>query len=346
MIVAVSHAGDSHLLAVRAALRRSRTDLTLLDLSQFPARGRLTIDHDEQGRSALLLLDSGNVIDSEEIECVWWRRPQQYSLDESLTGLSADFALEQVHAAFSGLWSSLAVSWVNDPYLTLNACHKVRQLALAERHGFAIPRTTITNEPARAAAFLESLGGRRTVCKPLRSMATCWKPTSLVTSEDCARLEDVRLSPTILQEYVEGMDVRITVVGSEIFAAFIDARHTTSPQDFRPAYAEAKVGSLELPTALSSKVLQLMNSLGLEFAAVDVRLQEDGHFVFLELNPAGQWLFVEARTGQLITSAFAAHLANLARLHTQGVTQPPRPCGQYGPRKTPWLVSELTARHG
>jgi hypothetical protein len=34
-----------------------------------------------------------------------------------------------------------------------------------------------------------------------------------------------------------------------------------------------------------------------------------GEHIFLEVNPAGQWLFMEQRTGQGITDAFAQHLA-------------------------------------
>jgi hypothetical protein len=37
--------------------------------------------------------------------------------------------------------------------------------------------------------------------------------------------------------------------------------------------------------------------MGLIYGAIDMRLTPDGRYVFLEINPAGQWLFVEHRTG-------------------------------------------------
>lgn len=315
MIIAVSHRGDAHVEAVGRAIEGLPCHFVVLDLADFPNQGRITIEHGIPGQSAWLGMESGEIIETGEIGCIWWRRPQPYTLDTRLSGMAAEFAREQVNEAFCGLWSTLGATWVNEPYVTQRASHKVGQLALAGRVGFTIPRTTITSDPADAQAFLESLGGRRAIFKPLRGLAECWKPTCLVTAENLARLQDIRLSPVILQEYVDGVDVRLTVIGDDIFATLIDARRTTSPHDFRAAFAESKVSRLQVPSVLGTQVLRMMKDLSLEYAAFDFRLRDDGTFVFLEVNPAGQWLFVEARTGQPITGAFAAHLARADKSH-------------------------------
>jgi hypothetical protein len=51
-----------------------------------------------------------------------------------------------------------------------------------------------------------------------------------------------------------------------------------------------------------------VKELGLVFATADFRRRDDGQIFFLELNPAGQWGFVEARTKEKITSALAGRL--------------------------------------
>ena len=43
--------------------------------------------------------------------------------------------------------------------------------------------------------------------------------------------------------------------------------------------------------------------------AFDLRRRDDGVHVFLEVNPAGQWLYVEEATGLPITAAVARLLA-------------------------------------
>jgi hypothetical protein len=101
------------------------------------------------------------------------------------------------------------------------------------------------------------------------------------------------------------VDVRVTVVGDQLFAAEIDARGSSSPDDFRGAEDECRFAACDLPPEEAARLRALVGALGLSFAAADYRRRDDGTWFFLELNPAGQWGFVEARTGQPITEAVA-----------------------------------------
>jgi glutathione synthase/RimK-type ligase-like ATP-grasp enzyme len=65
----------------------------------------------------------------------------------------------------------------------------------------------------------------------------------------------------------------------------------------------------QLPHDVVGKLLALMQRLGLVYGAIDLRLTADGRYVFLEINPAGQFLYVEEQTGQRISDALAARLA-------------------------------------
>jgi beta-lactam-binding protein with PASTA domain len=58
----------------------------------------------------------------------------------------------------------------------------------------------------------------------------------------------------------------------------------------------------------------MMDRLGLAYGAFDLRRREDGEHVFLEVNPGGQWLYVEDATGLPITEAVAGLLCG-ARDH-------------------------------
>jgi glutathione synthase/RimK-type ligase-like ATP-grasp enzyme len=72
----------------------------------------------------------------------------------------------------------------------------------------------------------------------------------------------------------------------------------------------ASIEAHSLPGDVESSVRDLVRRLGLVYGAIDMRLTPDGRYVFLEVNPAGQWLFIEGRTGQPITSAVARTLAH------------------------------------
>ena len=68
-----------------------------------------------------------------------------------------------------------------------------------------------------------------------------------------------------------------------------------------------------LPDDVLDKLRQLMSILRLVYGAIDMRLTPDGEYVFLEVNPAGQWQFVEERTAQPITDALASYLLRSER---------------------------------
>jgi len=72
--------------------------------------------------------------------------------------------------------------------------------------------------------------------------------------------------------------------------------------------AHARIEAVCLPPAVEAQLRQLMARLGLVYGAIDMRLTPDDRYVFLEINPAGQWLFVEQRSMQPITATLAAML--------------------------------------
>lgn len=308
MIVAVSHARDEHAAPVLAALRRLGAEAVLLDLADFPLRGTIALAHGGRGRPRSVLRTRAGTLDPRDVRAVWWRRPEPFHLGRGLSRADAEFSFRQVLEALGGLAASLDAAWVNDPWRDAAASHKPRQLALAERLGLRVPATLVTNDPERAKAFL-GRRGRTTVHKTLHGMGATWRPTRIVGRRDLARLDSLRWAPVIFQEYVPGVDVRVTVVGDQLFPTEIDVRETRSPEDFRPVWREAPIAPCKLPEDVERRLRTLVAELGLRFAAIDLRRRDDGEHVFLEVNPSGQWLFLEERTGAPITAALARLLA-------------------------------------
>jgi hypothetical protein len=327
VILAVSHADDAHAAPVMEAVVRLGWRCELLDLASLPRQTGLTFSAGRAERGARFTGVDGATIDAGEVAAVWWRRPRPYVADPALSAPMADYATTQVHAALSGIWGSLQAGWMNDPWRDERAAHKPAQLAAAEAVGLAVPPTLITSVPADARRFLEELGERPLVQKPLRPTESSWRPTRLLKAADRARLDDLRYAPAILQAYVPGTDVRVTAAGSRLIATAIDASHTSSPHDFRPANQQARVEACELPTEVAISVRALMADLGLRYAAIDFRRTDDGQYLFLEANPTGQWLFLEDRTGQPITRAVAQALIEAA-VETRGEPRPARRAGR------------------
>jgi glutathione synthase/RimK-type ligase-like ATP-grasp enzyme len=314
MILVVSFHEDEHTRDVIERLRARGRSVYLLDLAEFPAGRSLTAEWAADGRALRRVDGPGDVVDLDDARVVWWRRVRPFDVDAAVTDPhSRAFAASETAQALYGLLDTLDCPWMNPRLADDAAHHKPLQWAVARSVGLSIPRTLVTNQPEEARRFVDEVGLGRTVCKAFLASLDAWRETRLVTADDMARVDLVRLAPVIFQEYVPGVDLRITVVGERMFVGSIDARQTRYPVDMRMVVGEADVQAAELPQDVHDRLLELMDRLGLRYGAIDMRRTDAGEHVFLEVNPAGQWQFVEQRTGLPITDAVADELTRLER---------------------------------
>lgn len=310
MILVISHLADPHATAVLERLERSRADALLFDTGRFPREIRLELTHGTGCRSGLKAVVNGLERDLSKVRSVWWRRPRPFDVHAEVSGADdRGFAYAECHAAVTGLWSSLDAAWINDPERDEVASRKAFQLKVAAGLGLSIPRTLITNDPEKAAEFIDREGDAGTIYKAFSATERAWRETRLLRPGERELVEAVRYAPVIFQEHVRAeVDLRVTMIGDEIFAAEIHTGQTEYAVDFRMTMHSAPMAPHVLPEEVQSKLRSLMTKLGLVYGAIDLRLTHEGRYVFLEINPAGQWLFIEERTGQPITAALANRL--------------------------------------
>lgn len=326
-VLVIGQARDPHVEAVVAALRRRDAVPAVVDTSHLPHAGSLTVRYTCCGeRSWGVGLPDGG-FDLADVTAAWWRRPQHPVLDPAITDPAYQrFALSETAEALAGLWHALDVPWVNDPGRDEVAHRKVYQLRVAQDVGLAIPDTLVTNDPAEARRFVDAHGYAKVVYKAFSATVDHWRETRVLRAEEVDQLDDVALAPVIFQDYVEAVhDLRVTVVGDRVFAAAIGSQRTSYPVDFRMDMANATIEEVELPAAVENGLLELMRRLGLVYGAIDLRLRPDGRYVFLEVNPAGQWLFVEQETGQPISDAIAERLSRASASLNGTSSAPGRP---------------------
>jgi glutathione synthase/RimK-type ligase-like ATP-grasp enzyme len=305
VILVISHPGDPHATRVTDDLRAGGHEVLLLDLSSLPEKAALTIDYADPCRPALEYRPAdGPPVDLGKVHAVWWRRPQVADLSGVTDFDARVFTANEWNEAINGLWLLLDVPWCNPPGLDEAAGRKAWQLRVAAEIGLATPRTLITSDPATARSFIESTGVGRTIFKTFSATHQVWRETRLVREAELEMLDSVRLAPVIFQEYVEAeADLRVTIVGDRLFAAAIDTRGTDYPVDFRMSLGQGTTTATDLPAKVESRLRALMTRLGLVYGAIDMRRTPAGEHVFLEVNTAGEFLFIEQRTGQPITRA-------------------------------------------
>jgi glutathione synthase/RimK-type ligase-like ATP-grasp enzyme len=305
VILAVTSDEDVDAVPVLDLLASRGAQVQAIDISDWPGRAGLAFDSGDGSGERWLLPGDGPPIHAADVTAVWWRSTRPFVTHPGLSAGDAAFAVRQTWEALQGFWASLPARYVNQPWRNEIASHKAHQLPLAERCGLRVPRTLITNDVARAQAFVAAARGAPVIHKALHATPVDWHPTRLLTKAERADLSAVRLAPVILQEYVEGVDLRVYAVGDRLFTAEIDARATASPEDFRTVFDEARVAPCSLPPAVEAGLRRLMAELGIVYGAIDLRRRGDGEHLFLEVNPAGLWRFVEQRTGLPISAAIA-----------------------------------------
>jgi RimK-like ATP-grasp domain len=201
-------------------------------------------------------------------------------------------------------WSVMPGIVVNHPDAMASNGSKPFQLKLIQDAGMEVPDTLVTTDPKAVLEFWER--HRSVVYKSVSSVRSKVAP---LTASSLARLADVTACPTQFQEYVPGTDVRVHVVGDEVFATEI----ISSAVDYRYATAdspgEPDLRAMSLPDDIGSRCVALANALGLLMAGIDLRRTPGGRWYCLEVNPSPGFTYYESATAQPIAAATARLLA-------------------------------------
>lgn len=311
MIVVVSHEADEHAAAVVPEVRRRGHDVQVVDTGEYPRRLSIVARY-EGATQQFAVVSEGREVTLDGCRAAWWRRPQPYTLHDELADDARTFTYGECHEAMAGMLASLPATWVNAPQLDAAAHHKPYQLTVAAQVGLAVPSTLVTSDPDAARAFIEALAPHRVIYKTFLASPECWRETRVVQPGELALLDTLRCAPVIFQEYVPAdADLRVTIIGPYLFAAAIRGARGGYEVDYRMDMAGASFESTTLPSSVEARLRALMDRLGLRYGAVDLRRRPDGEHVFLEVNPAGEWLFVEERTAQPMTASMAQYLCAL-----------------------------------
>ncbi len=252
---------------------------------------------------------------------IWYRRLRSPAKPEEMDSGVYEFCLQENRAALMGRILGSSARWMSHPAAVWQSEHKLLQLSLAMQVGLAIPRTVITNDPSAVRTAFLDFGSM--VVKPVKTGHVTYRGqelaifTSRLLREHLDELESAKLSPAIYQELIpKRYDIRATIVGKRIISAAIDSqsdpsalidwRHTSDPE--LPHYP------ITLPENVTIRLLKLMKLLNLNFGAVDLIQTPDGDYVFLEVNPNGQWLWIDDKLELGISEAVADWLSGPSQL--------------------------------
>jgi glutathione synthase/RimK-type ligase-like ATP-grasp enzyme len=285
-----------------------------INTERLGEQGELTYEFGDGG-DVVTLANESKRISVDKITAVYSRRsgiPEAHA-DIEDPGIRA-YARAEFAALIDALAHMLDVPWVNHPHAVRRAEVKPLQLRMARQCGLRVPRTLVTNNPARARAFAEHTRSEL-VIKTLASPRVRIGGrdhimfTSLLPHAAPQAFDDLALAPCIIQEHLpKEVDLRVTVVGADVFAVEIDSQSMPAAAVDWRAGMDVPHRLHRLPPQLVEACSLLCRRLGLTFGALDFVLDRAGNYVFLEINPSGQWAWLELLTGVPIAASIAQSL--------------------------------------
>ncbi|MDP3956444.1 MAG: hypothetical protein Q8P97_00425 [bacterium] len=318
VVLIVTNEDDPHVDYLMPMIEAEGVEYFRFNTETFPTLIDASIAITNKKIEGVIKDSFGRSLTLDQIVSVWYRRPMDARPDQGISAeTSRDFVIKESREFTESLWFQIDSLWVNHPYKLRKASRKIQQLKVARQVGWEIPLTLVSNDIAEVRQFVEK--NSEVVVKTLFNQFVVsgeeYKSffTHALNSADGARLRDVKLCPCIFQETVrKTLELRITVIGNEVFAAALDTQKSPRAKDDwrRAANERIPCEEFKLPAEISEKSLAIVRAFDLYFASMDVILTPEGRYVFLDLNPNGQWLWVELETGMPMAEHFARLLAN------------------------------------
>ncbi len=315
-ILIITHSDDNESVdLVTEAVARQGGHTIRFDTDRYPTEVLLSAYYGRAGDERLTLTNEEGEFDLREVTAIWHRRLNfgarvPATLDRQLRTAS----LGEASAAAYAMLASLKAFRMDQVHHIRRAENKQLQLQAARELGLDTPRTLTTNDPTAVRAFAK-ICEDGIVTKMLSSFAVYDEGKELVVftnpvkPEDLADLSGLNLCPVTFQEMLpKSLELRVTVVGHRVMSASLDSQTSARAahdwrrdglrmvQDWRP---------YQLPLEVEAKLLRLMDYFSLNYGAIDIILTPDGRYVFLELNPSGEFFWLEHAPGLRISEAIA-----------------------------------------
>lgn len=325
-VLIITHSKDNQSIPlVMRAIESQGGKVFRFDTDRFPTEVQLDVLYNS-GCEQVILTSNNQKLDLNQVSAVWYRRIAigariPTTMDKQLRQAS----IGECRATIQGAIASIKGFHLDRVANIRLAENKQLQLQVAREVGLDTPRTLITNNPQAVKKFAQDCPGG-IVAKMHSSFAIYDNLgqenvvfTNPVSSEDLENLDGLHLCPMTFQEKVpKALELRTIIVGKQVFTAAVDSQ---ALQKARYDWRREGIALLDawqlynLPQDIEKKLLQLMDNFGLNYGAIDIILTPDNRHVFLEVNPVGEFFWLEDTPGLPISSAIAQTLLTFEQTH-------------------------------
>lgn len=191
-------------------------------------------------------------------------------------------------------------NWVNWPYSSDIAQEKLTVLNIARECGLNVPRHIVSND----LNYIETFSDNEFIVKPSRVTNRVGQIVPGVVYArpfNVAQIKEMvgsaHMTPVYIQEYIRKVsDWRVSFIDGEYQACSMKGV-PDGDVDFRMHYDLLNYEGVRLPSEVETALCRLMQRLGLRYGAIDFVESGTGELFFLEVNPHGQFGWLEKSLG-------------------------------------------------
>jgi glutathione synthase/RimK-type ligase-like ATP-grasp enzyme len=294
MVVCITHSNDYYTVdIVQQELEKRGVPFFRFNSDDFAVRYQIDYSLHQYCLSA-----GGETIRDSQISAVWYRKLWDLKVPEALDPAYQPVFTKEYQTFRQLFFNALQkVPWMNP----MPADHfvngdKLLQLREAHAAGLAVPASLFTNDPVAIRDFFKRCNND-VVVKLHNALSKSMKgdgaffPTTRLTAGDLGQVDQLAYCPMIFQEYIpKAYELRVTYVDGECFTGKIPHTTANTPTDWRTMTSSTlQWQHYDLPLPIQQKIGVLMQRLGLIFGAIDIIRHTNGDYVFLEVNPQGEW---------------------------------------------------------
>lgn len=312
---------------LKACVQREKVRIYIFDPIRVPREASVSISLDNQGVLAgfidVLEYKAGEFVNHRlfisDIHVAWYLRERSTQTKKKELSLDERFSENESRGTIRSLLTTLPCRWVNQKGVVDSLeSNKLYQQLIACQSGLLIPRTLVSNDPESIVTFSDPKEGL--LLKSVGYIRLDEDGKKHLYSQRFSHQElsgspkAIRRCPVFCQEYVQKLyEHRVMVIGNKVLACRIDSQASEQTKIDWRHYDFERVAHVrvELPQNTQQKLLCFMRAVNLQYGAIDLIETPQGEFIFLEVNPSGQWGWIADLAGLPIAEAVAEMLENI-----------------------------------
>ena len=261
-----------------------------------------------------LRFDRGLTLTPERIRAVYFRQPLTPHTPNGTAASDKEFVRAEMTETLRSLWRLIDEDkWLNHPRRLWAASNKIEQLQVAVELDLNVPDSLVTSSAPSAREFYRRHHGH-VICKAVKhgfvhhqntvTVAT----TQRISHDFFDNFHHYTPVPMLYQREIQKIfDVRVIVIRDHVFATAIHSQaHDETLVDWRVwdvCDFDLKHEAITLPDTVSNGCRRITQHYGLNYSAIDLAYSKDGRYYFFELNPNGQWAWIERKVGYRVRDA-------------------------------------------